>query len=400
MFGGRMRCNVADNGTITAFYGDMNYKEDGSNGQVMVYQPKFYYLRTPIKLSNGSIGKIIRKESIILSSTAQTGFKIHPLFLTSEGEELDYVLLPAFDGGIYDVSRNAYNGDEPSVDFAADLLTSVAGVKPIGGLNNSLNPISAERLANNRGSGWHITNMAAESANQMLEIVEFGSVNGQVSLGMGISNITSVGNYNCASITGSTSNLGNGSGSAISTVNEINGSRTTYSNDGEVAISYRGMENPWGNLWHFIGGTSIYGTGITQGGVPHICKNFNYSNTITDDYESVGFCVPSNQNWASGFGYGNIDYDWVFIPAESSSSANSVYPIGDQTWTTTNLNNINEAVVGGSWSFKDYNGPFCYAFDKLMGTSIKSYGAKLMFIPTKNTIYEANHNAWLQRVGG
>jgi hypothetical protein len=32
MYGGRMRCNVADNGTITAFYGDNNYKEDGSNG--------------------------------------------------------------------------------------------------------------------------------------------------------------------------------------------------------------------------------------------------------------------------------------------------------------------------------------------------------------------------------
>jgi hypothetical protein len=37
MYGGRMRCNVTDNGTITAFYGDSNYKEDGSNGQVMVY---------------------------------------------------------------------------------------------------------------------------------------------------------------------------------------------------------------------------------------------------------------------------------------------------------------------------------------------------------------------------
>jgi hypothetical protein len=32
MYGGRMRCNVADDGTITAFYGDANYKEDGSNG--------------------------------------------------------------------------------------------------------------------------------------------------------------------------------------------------------------------------------------------------------------------------------------------------------------------------------------------------------------------------------
>jgi hypothetical protein len=37
MYGGRVRCNVADDGTINAFYGEESYKDDGSNGQVMVY---------------------------------------------------------------------------------------------------------------------------------------------------------------------------------------------------------------------------------------------------------------------------------------------------------------------------------------------------------------------------
>lgn len=37
MFGGRKRCNVADDGSIVAWYGDADYKEDGSMGQVMVY---------------------------------------------------------------------------------------------------------------------------------------------------------------------------------------------------------------------------------------------------------------------------------------------------------------------------------------------------------------------------
>ena len=32
MYGGRKRCNVADDGTILAFYGDNTYAEDGSNG--------------------------------------------------------------------------------------------------------------------------------------------------------------------------------------------------------------------------------------------------------------------------------------------------------------------------------------------------------------------------------
>ena len=42
MYGGRKRCNVSDDGTINAYYGDENYIEDGTNGQVMVYQPAFY----------------------------------------------------------------------------------------------------------------------------------------------------------------------------------------------------------------------------------------------------------------------------------------------------------------------------------------------------------------------
>ena len=30
------RCNVADNGTVLAYYGDPTFVEDGTNGQVMV----------------------------------------------------------------------------------------------------------------------------------------------------------------------------------------------------------------------------------------------------------------------------------------------------------------------------------------------------------------------------
>ena len=62
-FDGRMRCNVADNGEIIAWEGDNTYKTDGSNGQVMIYQPKFYYKRIPITLDDN----IIRKEIIVIS---------------------------------------------------------------------------------------------------------------------------------------------------------------------------------------------------------------------------------------------------------------------------------------------------------------------------------------------
>lgn len=71
MYGGRKRCNVLDDGTIVAYYGDEGYTEDGSNGQVMVFQPKFYYKVVPLKLeknNDSSIGYHLRKVNYYVSS--------------------------------------------------------------------------------------------------------------------------------------------------------------------------------------------------------------------------------------------------------------------------------------------------------------------------------------------
>lgn len=395
MYGGRTRCIVNNEGRILSFYGDSTYNE--SQGQVMVYQPKFYYQRVPLKTVNGTIGKIIKKESIVISPTEQTGLKLHPLFKAPDGTELEYVLLPAYDGGVYITSQNRNSKEDAVINFNTDMLTSVPSAKPIGGLNNNFTIENAEKLASNRGAGWHITNMAAESALQMLELVEFGSLNGQESLGKGICNIAANNNYNCASYTGSTSNLGNTSGRATATINEINGIETSYTDEDKTAINYRGTENPWGNFWHFVGGVNIYGDTFKGGGIPYICTDFNYSNTIGNNYKSVGFNIPSTYNWISGFGYGNLDYDWVFIPAECSSNANSLYPVGDYVWTVANLNNINQVVAGGNYTFKEYDGPFCYGCDKEIGTTSRTYGAKLMHIPVSYDIYEANYSSWQNR---
>lgn len=381
MYGGRMRCNVADDGTINAFYGDPGYADDGSNGQVMIYQPKFYYQRMPINTENNLIGKIIRKESILVSATAQAGFKLHPAFINEANEEVEYILLPAYNGGLTE-----------------NKLTSIAGVKPASNMTID----TAEQYARNRGSGWHITNMAAESANQILEIVEFGSMNGQASIENGIVSIPNVSNTNCASQTGSTATLGNTTGAALSTINITKGETNEYNENGKRAISYRGFENPWGNIWRMIGGTNIYGDGKSGGGVPYICKNYNYVlNRLNDNYESIGFCLPSTYNWISAMGYGDEKYDWVFMPAECSSQATSLAPVGDNLWTNENLSGLTLAIVGGSWGFGQNAGPFYYACDNPLNDSSQyAYGANLMFIPTINNIYNTNYTKWQEKFGG
>lgn len=373
MYGGRTRCNVSDGGEITAFYGDANYTEDGSNGQVMIYQPKFYYKRVIRTADELVKGKAIRHETLIISPTEQSGFKIAPIF---EGG-LDYVLLPAFDAGLVEGK-----------------LTSIAGVKPI----NNITRAEAETYANARGTGWHIMNMAAESANQMLEIVEFGSMNGQQSIESGITYIPDGSNGQCMFITGSTASLGNGTGHADATTMDVNGTTSQQNTNGTRAISYRGMENPWGNLWSMIGGVNVQGNGISNGGEIWICQDFNYSG---ENYEEVGFNLPSIYGWVNAMGYGNEKYDWVYLPIECSTSANSLLPVGDYLWTVANLNNKMILATGGSFGFKDECGPFYYAADRSESASARNnYGAKLLYIPTKNSTYTANINKWNTYMGG
>jgi len=183
-------------------------------------------------------------------------------------------------------------------------MISIAGTKPITG-TSGLSFQKAEQLAGNRGAGWHISTIQAESANQMLEIIEFGSMNGQTALGAGVCNITNS-NNNASAITGATASLGNGSGVASSTTLEDGGSTTTTSDADKSSISYRGLENPWGNVWQMINGILINGDSTKNGGVPYICSNGNYSySTITNNYTSAGFSLPNSSAWISALGYGD-----------------------------------------------------------------------------------------------
>ena len=382
----RARCNVNNNGQIVAWHGESGYKDDGSNGQVMVYQPKFYYSRVPLKTETVTGGTAIRRENIIISDKPQAGFKLHPLFKRSDGIELDYVLLSAYEGS----AENDAN-DSANINFATAKLASVAGAKPISGVNKQFTVANAEQMAQNRGSNWHIMTMAAESAQQMLQLVEYGSLNGQASLETGISYIPNNSERNCASLTGSTASLGNSTGHASTTRNEINGVYNDYTDAGKRAISYRGFENPWGNIWRMIGGMKVTGNGSQNGGIPYICTNYNYSNDSY--YNSIGFQLPSSGDWISAFGLPSENYDWVFMPIECSG-ANSAVPVGDSLWTTSNVNRINVVCIGGQWYFELTNGMFFYGCDQSINTYARSYSARLMYIPEKGTIYTNNINSW------
>ena len=386
MYGGRMRCNVSDDGAITAFYGDSGYTEDGSNGQVMIYQPKFYYQRIIVGEVADAQGRVVSKEQLLLSASSRVGFKLHPLFVNN-GEELDYVLLPAYEGNIYDTSASAYILDNSSnIDINTDKLSSIAGTKPFVGSGMGLSFDNLRQLAANRGEGWQLSDIRSESALQMLFMIEFGSLNGQYNIGKGVVNVSGIGEM----ITGSTASLGNGTGRASSTTFINQNTTTQQTAEDKTAISYRGMENPWGDYWRAIDKIVIKGEGKSYGGIPY------YNGT-----DSLDFCLPNmSYGWISNMGIGSADYDWVYMPIKCDNKGNSALPVGDSTWTTSSMNGTKMVFVGGGTTANESAGLFDYSCDGNLSASLGKVNGRIMFIPTKNTIYTTNINKWKQHYGG
>ena len=404
MFGGRKRCNVADDGSIVAWYGDADYKEDGSMGQVMVYQPKFYYLVCPVEYDpiDTGIGYHLRKANYYVSEKPRAGFRLHPAFYDASGNEIDYILDSAFEGSIWDADGGDGNGaylmnDEQVMNTGTDKFCSIAGVKPASGLSQNLTRPNVEALAQNRGIEWHGDLIKPVSARQMLMIIELGMMNTQTGVGYGVAGISDNSSYNCSSLTGSTSELGNGSGKATQTINTKGDTRTTETANERVAVSWRGTENPWGNIWKFVYGINIWGNGKMGGGQPYICTDFNFAESKnTGNYEAAGFTVTNANGYISAMGY-STTCDWLFIASECLG--NSSLPVGDYTYITVNLNGYRIARLGGYWSSWGNAGGFYWYLDNGVGYRNRGIGGRLVLIPTKDSaVYTANIAAWKQKM--
>jgi hypothetical protein len=97
IWGMMRRCNLDNNGDVTVYYGGSSFTTDGSNGQVMVEIPKFYYK---------SFSPASKEYYILISPTQLPGYKIHPAFV-SDGGIKDKIYVGAFEAAAYDVTDAA-----------------------------------------------------------------------------------------------------------------------------------------------------------------------------------------------------------------------------------------------------------------------------------------------------
>ena len=386
MYGGRKRCNVSDGGTINAYYGDEGYTEDGSNGQVMIYQPKFYYLVCPLEYDRQETGYgyHLRKANYYVSETQRAGFKLHPAFYDKNGNEVDYILMSAYEGCIYDTSANAYlKNDEQVMDASKDKFSSIAGARPASGVSQNLTRPNIEQMAKNRGEGWHSFGIKTASMEQLLMIVEMGMMNLQTAIGQGVVNLPwttgSDTTSSYAGATGSTASLGNGTGRATETTTYEGGVATKNTADGKTSICYRGVENFWGNIWKFAYGINFY-CEVGKPFLGYVCKDFNYAESKrTDNYENIGFALPSENGYVSAMGY-STNYDWLFLPSEVKG--NSSLPVGDYYYQNNTWDGYRIALLGGYWTYGSSAGGFYWSLDIGVGDRYRNIGGRLVYVPT------------------
>ena len=404
MFGGRKRCNVADDGSIVAWYGDADYKEDGSMGQVMVYQPKFYYLVCPVEYDpiDTGIGYHLRKANYYVSEKPRAGFRLHPAFYDASGNEIDYFLTSAYEGSIYDASASAYLlNDEQVMNTGEDKFSSIAGARPASGSSQNLTRPNIEAMAQNRGTNWHGDLIKQVSAEQMLMIIEIGMMNLQTAIAQGVISLPwttgSDTTSSYAAATGSTASLGNGTGRAEKTTTYEGGVAKEYTVDGKTSVCWRGKENFWGNIWKFVYGINIWGNGKMGGGQPYICSDFSFAESKNSgNYEPAGFTVTNTNGYISAMGYSTA-CDWLFIASECLG--NSSLPVGDYTYITENLNGYRIARLGGGWGDWDGAGGFCWALGSGVGVRARCVGGRLVYIPTRDSAtYTAAIEAWKQKM--
>jgi hypothetical protein len=369
IYGGRKRCVVKDDGTIVAFYGEEGYTETGAltvavgenvvgtKVQCMVMQPAFYYKRIPLKLEKQVDdtyqvkGYHMTKWVDLISPVSRDGFSLHPAFKKGD-TEIAYYLIGENDGCLenssgYDMNDNTVTlGSSP---YSGIKMASIAGAKPASGAsagstkNNSLTRDAVRKVCANRGTGWQQLDFTIASAEQMLFVVEYSTFNIQAitTFGSGVTDMPYVTNVNDSIPNPTNTALGNGSGKIEVTYTHSNGTEYT-----KYVPVYRGVKNPFGNIWKFVDGfLRKHSAGTDKNEAFWQDGSKAFSDAIAD-YIACGFSCATAEGYVKAFGY-DENCDWCYMT--SLTGGDSSKPVGDYYWVNMSSNNLYIALLGAYW---------------------------------------------------
>lgn len=357
------RCVMNDAGVVQYYLSDTDStkKADGSaatltgaDGQVMVEIPRFYTRRVKV----GGV------TTWSMSAVPRTGFDLHPAFL-KDGVEVSHRYIGAYDACYWDATDSTYksglNLDDltASLDLNADKLSSVSGVYPIVGVTRA----ECRSLAANRGTGWRQLDFWLWSAVQFLYLIEKQTFYSQLVLGAGNTNGSYTGSPSSNqtdsphTVAGASNGWGNGS---------TNGSQPSAgAKPGTAYMSYRGIENFFGNCWTFIDGINVldrlaYVSNTTA----------HFADDTATNYTALGVAMPvANASYIR-----NLQaLDQAFLPSSVTGGSATTY-MTDALWTSTGWRVV---LVGGSAINASSAGAFIVYADLAASDSTRAVSARL-----------------------
>lgn len=396
------RCNVdPTTRQVLAYYGETGYKADGTNGEVMVRIPEFWWKRERIPDKFGDV-----YEYIYVADYARAGYKkseeffVGAYLLSTEETEESTVVAHSWSGAIprYSTTRanfrtyaQALGSGWQLMDYHYFLLqilylveyahynsqsmlgNGVITYSGSGGkaliAENSVNRIIISAVGNGFwvgktvciGTGTYSSSVAADREITSIEDFSDGSVTGKAIYFSGEPVNIAVDNviWGSAQKNGENDELGNASG--------------CINNNNYHAVNYRGIENIYGNLWQHIDGINI------KDYEAYICKDpTNYTNEKFDaPYEKIGYVnANTSDSYIKKFGY-DEKYPEVALPIEVGAS--STTGACDNYWCAEG-NRI--VYVGGG--FGNYVGVrygfFAWSCLNASSHSSWNFGARLLMI--------------------
>lgn len=399
-------CNIDADGNVLAYLGEPSFARDGTNGDVMVEIPKFYYKRV----------KTGTAEEFWICASKLPGYELHPLFIDNEKE-------------VSKVFHSVYNASSFTDETDNKVkLQSITGVQPRVGTTRA----AFRTYARNKGAIWGIEDISCVNALQLLYLVEYANTNSQEKLGSGVSSLnytathlaveagentnefvtsttnankyrvgerieigTSQGNNNKTStprtITAITAREDDADISVITfdgdpvasiavgnmmwnvaplngSCDELNGGSGYIGTNSRADSAYRGIEGFHGKLFRFIDGVNI------KDRVVYYANSIaDYADGVYDGkYRAVGYTNAQASGFVSAFGY-DEKAPWVMFPTAANGGSTTYVPDYYSQNTGERLLGL-----GGNWNYGAYSGAFYFYCLSGFSSSNLFYGAHLL----------------------
>ena len=376
--------NMDDDGTINAKYGEVGFRFDGENGEVMTFIPDFYWNRWQddtyeyIQISNKPFINSHHSEAFYVGrydTSAGHHSKNNVFALVSQN-------ISYFRNG-----ADAKGDTWSQMDYHYFLLQMLYLVE-FG--DNHSQSVLGSGISSCRYTATDTALVAESSTNRII----IASDNASYSVGTAICIGTSQGGTNVAAYRTITSKESYSSGGVTGTAINFDGDPVNIAvgnvltqcgqvlgqcdalgmksgclnNDGRHAVIYRGIENIFGNVWQFVDGINI------KDNVAYICyDNSKYvSNKFDEDYEELGYVNSNVNGYPQKMGY-DYNHPAVALPVELNASASAGYC---DYYYQNSGNRI--ALVGGAFYHGTYTGFFCWTLGDTSGNAHVSLGGRLL----------------------